>query len=57
MSDDALLLTGLQQLLKTQRTAALGTLTNRGLPFVSMVSFAARSLDPEKVRHLLAAGI
>jgi len=57
MSDDALLLAGLQQLLKTQRTAALGTLTNRGLPFVSMVSFAARSLDPEKVRHLLAADI
>ncbi len=40
MSDDALLLTGLQQLLKIQRTAALGTLTNRGLPFVSMVPFA-----------------
>ncbi len=40
MSDDAPLLAGIQQLLQSRRTAALGTLTNRGLPFVSLVPFA-----------------
>lgn len=40
MTDDTPLLAGLQHLLQTRRTAALGTLTNRGLPYVSLVPFA-----------------
>lgn len=40
MSDDAPMLAGIQRLLLTRRTAALGTLTNQGLPFVSLVPFA-----------------
>lgn len=50
MSTHQVFLDSLYQLLQQQRLASLGTLTNQGLPFVSMVPFA---LDTEHGRLLI----
>jgi predicted pyridoxine 5'-phosphate oxidase superfamily flavin-nucleotide-binding protein len=56
MSHEPRLTRELRTLLKTQRMAALGTLTDEGTPFVSMVPFAIECTLGCLVIHVSALG-